>query len=44
VAEIHHLGLGITAYDDFKGRASFSELLTSVKQLMHAALSDNSDN
>lgn len=44
IAEIHHFGLGITAYDDFRGRASFSELLASVKSLMHSALSDNSDN
>jgi hypothetical protein len=44
VAEIHHLGLWITAYDDFRGSASFSELLASVKPLMHAALSDNSGN
>lgn len=44
IAEIHHFGLGITAYDDFRGRASFSELLASVKPLMHAALSDNSEN
>jgi hypothetical protein len=43
MAEIHHFGIGITAYDDFRGRASFSELLGSVKSLMHAALSDNSE-
>jgi hypothetical protein len=44
VAEIHHLALGITAYDKFGSSASFSELLASVKSLMHSALSDNSDN
>jgi len=44
MAEIRHFGLGITAYDDFRGRASSSELLASVKSLMHAALSDNSEN
>ena len=44
IAEIHHLGLGITAYDDFRSSAEFSELLASVKSLMHAALSDNSEN
>ena len=44
IAEIHHLGLWITAYDDFRSSASFSELLASVKPLMHAALSDNSKN
>jgi hypothetical protein len=44
IAEIHHLALGITAYDEFRSSASFSELLASVKSLMHAALSDNPEN
>jgi hypothetical protein len=44
IAEIHHFALGITAYDDFRSSASFSELLASVTSLMHAALSDNSEN
>jgi hypothetical protein len=43
IAEIHHLGLEITAYDKFRSSASFSELLASVKSLMHAALSDNQE-
>lgn len=42
-AEIHHLGLGITAYDGFRSSTTVSELLASVKALMHAALSDNSE-
>lgn len=44
IAEIHHFALVITAYDDFRNSASFSELLALVKSLMHAALSDNSEN
>jgi len=44
IADIDHLALGISAYDEFRSTASFSELLASVKPLMHAALSDNSDN
>jgi hypothetical protein len=44
MAEIHHFALEITARDDFRSSASFSELLASVKLLMHAALSDNSEN
>jgi len=44
IAEIHHLALGIAAYDEFRSGASFSELLASVKSLMHAALSDNLEN
>lgn len=44
IADIHHFALAITAYDDFRSSASFSELLASVKSLMHAALSDNSEN
>jgi hypothetical protein len=44
LAEIDHLALGITAYDEFRSSASFSELIASVKPLMHAALSDNSEN
>jgi hypothetical protein len=43
IAEIHHLALSITAYDEFRTSASFSELLASVKVLTHAALSDNSE-
>ena len=43
-AEIHRLGLGISAYDEFAGSASLSELLALVKSLMHAALSDNPEN
>jgi hypothetical protein len=42
LAAIHHFAISITAYDDFISQASFSELLASVKSLMHAALSDNS--
>jgi hypothetical protein len=41
MAEIHHLALSITAYDEFRSSASLSELFASVKSLMHAALSDN---
>jgi hypothetical protein len=44
IAEIHHFAFGITAYDEFRSSASFSELLASVKSLMHAAWSDNSEN
>jgi len=44
LGEIHHLALGIAAYDEFRSSASFSELLASVKSLMHATLSDNSEN
>lgn len=44
IAEIHHFGLWITAYDEFRGGASLSELLASVKTLMSSALSDNSEN
>ncbi len=44
IAEIDHLALGITAYDDFRSSASFPELIASVKPLTHAALSDNSEN
>jgi hypothetical protein len=44
MTEIHHLALSISAYDEFRSSASFSELLASVKSLMHAALSDNSEN
>jgi len=43
IAAIHHLVVTINAYDEFKGSATFSELLASVKALMHAALSDNSE-
>jgi len=44
IAAIHHFDLWIAAYDKYSGNASFSELLTSVKPLMHAALSDNPEN
>jgi len=44
IAAIHHFVVTINAYDEFKGSATFSELLASVKSLMHAALSDNSEN
>jgi hypothetical protein len=43
IAAIRHLVVTINAYDEFKGSATFSELLASVKALMHAALSDNSE-
>lgn len=44
IAAIHHRVLSINFYDDFGGNpASLSELLPSVKSLMHAALSDNSE-
>jgi len=44
IAEIQHLALSITAYNEFRSSASFSDLLASVRILMHAALSDNSEN
>jgi len=45
IAAIHHFVLSINAYDDFEGNAaSLSDLLPSIKTLMRAALSDNSEN
>ncbi len=38
---IHHFSFSITAYDQFKGKETFTSLLDEVKALMKTALDDN---